>query len=79
MVTGGSCRKSPQMMSWIPPNGLFCCRIALERSMGYFRSWDGQVPYGKPPEHSPYCIYSPGHGFQLVKQVGLHHGDLIND
>lgn len=22
---------------------------------------------------------SPGHGLQLVKEVGVHHGDLVND
>lgn len=36
LVTGGNCRKSPQMMSWIPPKGLFCCRTALDRSRECF-------------------------------------------
>lgn len=57
LVTGGSCRKSPQMMSWIPPNGLFRCRMALERSKKCFRGWGGCVPHGKPPEPSPHCTY----------------------
>lgn len=43
LVTGGSCRKSPQMMSWIPPNGLSCCRTVLERSEQCFSSED---PHG---------------------------------
>lgn len=45
MVTGGNCRKSPQMMSWIPPNGFFCCRTALDGSRECFR--DG-CSVGKP-------------------------------
>ena len=58
LVTGGSCRKSPQMMSWIPPNGLFCCRTALERSKQCFRGGGGgQVPRGKPADPSPHCTY----------------------